>query len=77
MRTAKPYLKSDQAHINLPLKSDFNNKFGLNEQTRSMKYRHEDYEAAGEVITSGNIITTPLLTNRFHFNKYFEAYQLI
>jgi len=43
----------------------------------SMMYRHEDYEAAVEMITSGKIITAPLLTNSFPFNKYLEAYKFI
>jgi len=43
----------------------------------SMMYRHEDYEAAVEMIASGKIITTPLLTNRFPFNNYLGAYKFI
>ena len=43
----------------------------------SMMYRHEDYEAAVEMIASGKIITTPLLTNSFPFNKYLDAYKFI
>ena len=43
----------------------------------SMMYRHEDYEAAVEMITSGKIITGPLLTRTFPFNKYPDAYRFI
>ena len=43
----------------------------------SMMYRHEDYEAAVEMIVSGKIITSPLLSNSFPFSQYLEAYQYI
>jgi len=43
----------------------------------SMMYRHEDYEAAVEMIASGKIITAPLLTTSFPFNKYLDAYKFI
>lgn len=43
----------------------------------SMMYRQEDYEAAAEMIASGKIITKPLLTSSFPFNKYLEAYKFI
>jgi L-iditol 2-dehydrogenase/threonine 3-dehydrogenase len=43
----------------------------------SMMYRHEDYEAAVEMIASGEIITTPLLSKSFPFNKYTNAYKFI
>jgi L-iditol 2-dehydrogenase/threonine 3-dehydrogenase len=43
----------------------------------SMMYRHEDYEAAIELISSGKIMTEPLLTKTFPFNKYQEAYKYI
>jgi 2-desacetyl-2-hydroxyethyl bacteriochlorophyllide A dehydrogenase len=43
----------------------------------SMMYRHEDYEAAVEMIASGKIITTPLLSKSFPFNKYTSAYKFI
>jgi 2-desacetyl-2-hydroxyethyl bacteriochlorophyllide A dehydrogenase len=43
----------------------------------SMMYRQEDYEAAVEMISAGKIITSPLLTNSFPFNKYLEAYNFI
>ena len=43
----------------------------------SMMYRHEDYEAAVEMISSGKIMTSPLLTNSFPFSKYLDAYKFI
>ena len=43
----------------------------------SMMYRQEDYEAAVEMISSGRIITKPLLTTSFPFNKYLDAYKFI
>lgn len=43
----------------------------------SMMYRHEDYLLAVEMIASGKIKTKPLITDRFPFEKYREAYQYI
>lgn len=43
----------------------------------SMMYRHEDYEAAVEMIASGKIITQPLLTKSFPFSQYIDAYKFI
>ncbi len=43
----------------------------------SMMYRHEDYETAIEMIASGEIMTSPLLTNSFPFDKYPDAYKFI
>ena len=43
----------------------------------SMMYRLEDYEAAVEMISSGKIITKPLLTTSFPFNRYLDAYKYI
>ncbi|MDP4249677.1 MAG: alcohol dehydrogenase catalytic domain-containing protein [Bacteroidota bacterium] len=43
----------------------------------SMMYRHEDYELAVEMIASGKILTTPLLTNHYAFDKFSEAYEFI
>jgi L-iditol 2-dehydrogenase/threonine 3-dehydrogenase len=43
----------------------------------SMMYRHEDYEAAVEMIASGRIITAPLLTTSFPFKNYLDAYKFI
>jgi 2-desacetyl-2-hydroxyethyl bacteriochlorophyllide A dehydrogenase len=43
----------------------------------SMMYRHEDYEAAVEMIASGKIKTNPLLTSSFPFSEYLDAYKFI
>jgi L-iditol 2-dehydrogenase/threonine 3-dehydrogenase len=43
----------------------------------SMMYRHEDYETAVEMMASGKIITAPLLSKSFPFNKYADAYKFI
>jgi len=43
----------------------------------SMMYLHEDYEAAVEMIASGKLITKPLLTKNFPFEKYLDAYRFI
>ena len=43
----------------------------------SMMYLQEDYETAAEMIASGKIITSPLLTKSFPFSQYLEAYQFI
>ncbi len=43
----------------------------------SMMYRQEDYETAVEMISSGKIITSPLLTKSFPFAEYLDAYQFI
>jgi len=43
----------------------------------SMMYRHEDYITAVEQISSGKIITKPLLTRTFPFENYPDAYEFI
>ncbi len=43
----------------------------------SLMYRHEDYENAVEMISSGKIITEPLVSANFPFDKYQEAYKFI
>jgi L-iditol 2-dehydrogenase/threonine 3-dehydrogenase len=43
----------------------------------SMMYRQEDYETAVSMISTGRIVTAPLLTGSFPFEKYLEAYQFI
>jgi L-iditol 2-dehydrogenase/threonine 3-dehydrogenase len=43
----------------------------------SMMYRHEDYVEAAERISSGKIITNPLLTKTFPFENYIDAYKFI
>jgi len=40
-------------------------------------YRHEDYIKAVEEIQSGKINLQPLISNRFAFEKYNEAYKFI
>lgn len=43
----------------------------------SMMYRHEDYLTAIDSIDRGAINLRPLVTNRFPFEQYNEAYQFI
>lgn len=43
----------------------------------SMMYRHEDYLKAVEEIESGRINLKPLISNRFTFEQYDEAYKFI
>ena len=43
----------------------------------SMMYRHEDYESAVEMIYSGKIKTTPLITRSFPFEEFAGAYKFI
>lgn len=43
----------------------------------TMMYRHEDYLTAVEDIASGKITLSPLVTNRFAFEQYDEAYRFI
>ncbi len=43
----------------------------------SMMYRHEDYLAAVKMIASGKIKIDPLLTKKFPFEKYTDAYRFI
>ena len=43
----------------------------------SMMYRHEDYELAAQMIATGRIMTKPLLSSSFPFEKYTEAYHYI
>jgi 2-desacetyl-2-hydroxyethyl bacteriochlorophyllide A dehydrogenase len=43
----------------------------------SMMYRHEDYELAVEMISSGKINMAPLLTKSFPFKNYVDAYKFI
>jgi L-iditol 2-dehydrogenase/threonine 3-dehydrogenase len=43
----------------------------------SMMYLHEDYEQAAKMISSGIIVTSPLLTKSFPFEKFKEAYKFI
>ena len=43
----------------------------------SMMYRHEDYLKAVEEISKGTINLAPLVSNRFPFEQYDEAYRFI
>ena len=43
----------------------------------TMMYRHEDFVTAAEMLASGQIITEPLLTRTFPFEKYPDAYRFI
>jgi len=43
----------------------------------SMMYRHEDYEEAVRFIADGRLKTAPLITSRFPFENYLDAYHFI
>ena len=43
----------------------------------SMMYRHEDYEAAVEMISNGKINLEPLISKHFPFEEYHQAYKYI
>lgn len=43
----------------------------------SMMYKHEDYEAAVEMIAEGKIKLDPLMSKHFPFEEYLEAYRYI
>ena len=43
----------------------------------SMMYKHEDYQEAANLISSGEIITKPLITKHFSYEEYDQAYQYI
>ncbi len=43
----------------------------------SMMYRHEDYEAAVEMIANGKINLEPLISKHFPFEAYYDAYKFI
>jgi L-iditol 2-dehydrogenase/threonine 3-dehydrogenase len=43
----------------------------------SMMYRHEDYEAAVEMIVKGEIQLDPLISKHFSFEQYLDAYKYI
>lgn len=43
----------------------------------TMMYRHEDYMETVQMISEGRINLAPLISNRFPFEKYAEAYQYI
>ncbi len=43
----------------------------------TMMYKYEDYQAAVEMISSGQIVTDPLVTRHFSFEQYADAYAFI
>lgn len=43
----------------------------------SMMYRHEDYETAVDYVSRGIVNLKPLISNRFPFEQYDEAYRFI
>lgn len=43
----------------------------------SMMYKHEDYEAAVEMIANGKINLEPLISKHFPFEEYLQAYEYI
>lgn len=43
----------------------------------TLMYKHEDYQKAVELIDSGKIITEPLDSKHFPFEKYLDAYKFI
>lgn len=43
----------------------------------SLMYKHEDYQEAAKMISSGKIITEPIVTKHFPFEQYAEAYKFI
>lgn len=43
----------------------------------SMMYRHEDYEAAVQMIEAGKIIIEPLISKHFPLESYHDAYKYI
>jgi 2-desacetyl-2-hydroxyethyl bacteriochlorophyllide A dehydrogenase len=43
----------------------------------TLMYKHEDYLKAVELIADGKVITEPLVTKHFPFDKYADAYKFI
>lgn len=43
----------------------------------TMMYRHEDYQTAIDFVSRGIINLEPLITSRFSFEQYDEAYKFI
>jgi threonine dehydrogenase-like Zn-dependent dehydrogenase len=43
----------------------------------TLMYQHRDYVQAVELISSGKVITDPLVTGHFPFEEYLQAYQFI
>lgn len=43
----------------------------------SMMYRHEDYQTAVDYVSNGTVNLKPLISNRFPFEQYDDAYRFI
>ena len=43
----------------------------------SMMYRHEDYQTAVDFVSKGIVNLKPLISNRFAFEQYDDAYKFI
>jgi threonine dehydrogenase-like Zn-dependent dehydrogenase len=43
----------------------------------TLMYKHEDYLEAVRLIAEGKVITEPLVTGHFPFEKYKDAYNFI
>ncbi|HLA85687.1 MAG TPA: zinc-binding dehydrogenase [Thermoguttaceae bacterium] len=43
----------------------------------TLMYKHEDYHRAVELLDAGAVVTGPLETKHFPFERYLEAYQYI
>ena len=43
----------------------------------TLMYKHADYQEAVTLIDMGNIITAPLFTSHFEFERYLDAYEYI
>ena len=43
----------------------------------TMMYRHEDYQTAVDFVSRGIVNLKPLISNRFAFEEYDDAYQFI
>ena len=43
----------------------------------TMMYRHEDYQTAVDFVSRGIVNLQPLITNRFAFEQYDDAYKFI
>ena len=43
----------------------------------TLMYKHEDYEEAVSLIETGIIVTAPLFTGHFAFERYLDAYKFI
>ncbi len=63
---------AQKAHVDLAVLND--HELDLN---TSMMYRSEDYETAIQLATEGKVQLLPLLSKRFPFQQYLDAYQYI